>query len=213
MISLMERLDPRRSLAAAVAWEVTAITLLGAMIASFWFSFVARNSVKDQIGAGFRQYATQISNELDVNLYSKLQALQSVRATASFFIQGGVTEAADRARGLFPRIREALPEMEWIGYAAPDGGVLAAVGDPELEGTDVSQKKWFQAGKQAAWIGDAHDDTAIKALSTSRDNSRKGELVDLSVPVLDGQGKLLGVIGAKLGVAWLHGLEAGLRAS
>jgi signal transduction histidine kinase len=211
--SLMERLDPRRSLAAAVAWEVTAITLFAALIASFWFSFVARNSVKDQIGAGFRQYATQISNELDVNLYSKLQALQSVRAAASFFIQGGVSEAAERARGLFPRIRDALPELEWIGYAGPDGKVLAAVGDPVLESVDVSQKKWYQAGKQAAWIGDAHDAAAIQALAATRDAGAAGELVDLSVPVFDGQGKLLGVIGAKLGVAWLHSLEAGLRAS
>jgi signal transduction histidine kinase len=213
MKTLMERLDPRRSLAAAVAWEVTAITLLAAMVASFWFSFVARHSVKDQIGAGFSQYATQISNELDVNLYSKLQALQSVRATASFFIQGGVSEAAERARGLFPRIREALPELEWIGYASPDGKVLAAVGDPSFESEDVSQKKWFVAGKQAAWIGDAHDAAAIQALGATRNNAGKGELVDLSVPVFDGQGKLLGVVGAKLGVAWLQGLAAGLRAS
>lgn len=209
----MQRIDPRRSLAAAVAWEVAAITLLAAVVASFWFSFIARNSVEDQIGATFRQYATQISNELDINLYSKLQALQSIRAATSFYSEGGATEAAERARRLFPRIRETLPEMEWIGFAAPDGRVLAATGGAELEGDDVSQHQWFRAGSVSAWIGDVHDDSTIAELVAQRVPGGKGDLIELGVPVLDGKGKLLGIIGAKLGLNWLRGLEAGLTDS
>jgi signal transduction histidine kinase len=213
MSPLMERIDPRRSLAAAVAWELTAITLLAAVFASLWFSFVARNSVKDQIGATFRQYATQISNELDVNLYAKLQALQSIRATTSFFIEGGSAEAADRVRRVFPRIQEALPEMEWVGFAAPDGRVLAASSGLIAEAADVSQQQWFREGSQSAWIGDVHDEATTLALTGERAATGNEGLIDLSVPVRDGKGKLLGVIGAKLGLAWIQLLETSLADS
>src|SRR5471032_1314127 len=101
MSSMLARIDPRRSLAAAIAWEVTAIALLAATLTSVWFATAARTSAERQIGATFRQYATQISNEIDLNLYAKLQSLQSIRAATSFFTGVGVAGAAERSGSLF----------------------------------------------------------------------------------------------------------------
>src|SRR5271165_7454137 len=128
MPTFVQRVDPRRSLAAAVAWAVAAVTLLAASAASIWFATVAREEIEQQIGARFRQYATQISNEIDLDLYARLQSLQSIRAASTFFAEGGAAEAAARAGKLFPRLRSELPELEWIGFAGPDGRVLAASG-------------------------------------------------------------------------------------
>src|SRR5207237_5351868 len=97
--------------------------------ASAWFATAARDGVEQQIGATFRQFATQISNEIDINLYGELQSLQSIRAAASFLSESGTSETAQRVSTLLPRFRSELPEMEWIAFADPAGRVLAVSGN------------------------------------------------------------------------------------
>jgi signal transduction histidine kinase len=213
MPTFAQRIDPRRSLAAAVAWAVAAVTLLAASLASVWFATVARNEIEEQIGARFRQYATQISNEIDLNLYARLQSLQSIRAATTFFAEGGAAEAAARAGKLFPRLRSELPELEWIGFAGPDGRVMAASGEGLAQGAVAAQQAWFVEGRRAAWIGDTHDEAAAAALARGDVGEARSGLVELSVPVFGADGKLIGVIGARLGFEWILALEANLTGS
>ena len=199
MTTRFESLDPRRNLVAAVAWTVTIISLLAAAIASIWIASSARTRVEEQISATFRQYATQISNELDINLYAKLQ---SIRAISSLIADDA--SVAIHARRILPRIKSTYPEFEWLGIAGLDGQLLASAG-LTANARDVSDENWFKEGRIAAWIGDAHAQPSANPASESRKSA-----VALGAPIFDENGRLVAVIGAKLGLAWTQSLQTSL---
>jgi signal transduction histidine kinase len=207
MSSLMDRLDPRRSLGAAVGWALTVITLVAATIASVSFAVIARDRIEEQIGAIFRQYATQISNELDINLYAKLQWIS---ATASVFENDGLAQATPRRDRLLRAFRSSLPELDWIGIARADGRLIASsvsVG----EETDVSKKPWFTEGRSAPWLGDVRT-TGLVAQPAASTNASVS-FIEIGAPIRDPLGKLRGVIGARLGLEWTRSLETSLTDS
>jgi signal transduction histidine kinase len=206
MSHLLERLSPRRSLAAAVGWTIVVLFVAGAYLASLWAGSLARKRLEDQTGALYHQYALQVSNALDSSLYDRLQWL---RAMADVFATSAATEGPARQRALLDRWKASLPELGWVAYAERDGRIVAAA-SPALQGGRVGERRWFVEGAKQAWIGDVRAKEPGEGGASAAPRADAGQLVELAAPVRDADQRLLGVIGAFLSWDWVTALEESL---
>ncbi len=196
-------LDPRRSLASAIGWMLAVLAVVGAIVASTWVGNLARHRLEAQTGALYRQYAVQISNVLDNNLYNRQQW---VAGLARVFAPGmPVVEQ----RSFLERVRQSLPEVEWVGFVDLNGRVRAASGGA-LEGSDVTHTNWFIAGRREAFIGQARVGDSLEGAPVTAERSGLHHVLELSAPVRDSQGNLVGVMAAFLSWEWAARLESTL---
>ena len=203
---LLERLSPRRSLAAAIGWTLAVLFFAGAYLASLWVGNLARKRLEDQTGALYQQYALQVSNALDSSLYDRLQWL---RAMGDVFATRVAEEGPARQRALLERWQASLPELDWVAYANAGGKVIAATGG-RAEGTQVERRRFFTEGAKEAWIGDMRAaEPAEEALPPAANGDADG-FIELTAPVRDGANRLIGVIGAHLSWRWVTALEESL---
>jgi signal transduction histidine kinase len=206
MHPLARYLDPRRSLAAAVGWLVITLSIGLVLVASVWVGDIVRANLLDQRGRQLERTADGIAAELNLNLELRLQRVGTLAAILT-------TELGDdnqaTLRKIFEGVQQVVPEFAWIGVANPDGRVLAAT-HGALEGASVARRSWFALGLKAARIGDARlAPIAAESLPAASDRA-PGPLVDLSAPVIDAKGEILGVIGAQLNRRWLLDLAGRL---
>lgn len=203
---LLERLSPRRSLAAAIGWTLAVLFFAGAYLASLWVGNLARKRLEDQTGALYQQYALQVSNALDSSLYDRLQWL---RAMGDVFATRVAAEGPARQRALLERWQASLPELDWMAYADANGKVLVATGG-RAEGERVDRRRFSAAGAQEGWIGDVRAaEPADDALPPAAQGGAGG-FVELTAPVRDGGTALIGVISAHLSWRWVTALEEDL---
>lgn len=110
---------------------------------------------------------------------------------------------AARMRTIFNELQENVPYYAWIGFAAPDGTVLAAV-NGLLEGQSVVQRPWFQKGQRDFVAGDYHPALLLeKKLPVMNDPWR---FVDIATPIRSLDGQYKGVLGVHLSWAWARDL-------
>jgi signal transduction histidine kinase len=86
----------------------------------------------------------------------------------------------------------AYPDLGWIAVTDVDGTVRAADESP-LIGSSASRKPWFSHGLDGPWIG---------MIEETRRVGRTPLLGDLSVPMKDASGRVLGVVAAHLNWRW-----------
>jgi len=118
------------------------------------------------------------------------------------FGRTGIVSFADpvEGRALLERLQTEFSEYTWIGFADPSGKVLAATGGL-LEGASVAARPWFKEGLKGAFEGDLHEALLLQKLLTSS-GEEPLRFVDVAFPVLDRDGRLIGVLGAHLSWAW-----------
>ncbi len=202
----IDRLDPRRSLGAAVGWAVSLITVIAATAASLWVASIAESRIQGEVGMIFRQYATQISNELDINLYTKLQW---IAATANVVAGDRLDDATHHERSFVNDFHRALSELNWIGVAGADGRIAAGSGKFMAVGTDASAQRWYAEGRKAPWLGDTHTGNGDNGAAPSD----AGAVIEMGAPIFDEGKNLRGVIGARLSLSWIRSLQTSLTES
>ena len=190
---LPNELSPANSLAARLGWAHVLMTLVAAVVASLWFANESRARLEESTSDAFQQYATQISNEIDAQLYAKLQWLA---ASAAVFGDMSPGDEASRMNRLLGEFRRQLPEFEWIALAGTDGRLSAVTGGNAPAGS-VADEVWFRQGRDALWADD------LDWRSEERDylQSTTGFLT-ISAPVRNPSGELVGVLGAQLSLDW-----------
>jgi signal transduction histidine kinase len=178
-VTFVRNMDPRRSLIAGIIWLMIALAASFAVAASFWAGRVAREIVVQQHVRRLALETDQLASDLGQAVSARLGALRAARDSESL---------AD----LFERLTAAYPDLGWIAATDIDGMVLAA-DDSALIGSNASGKPWFSRGLEAPWIG---------MMEETRRVGRTPLLGDLSVPVKDTSGRVLGVIAAHLNWRW-----------
>lgn len=209
MHPLLHHLDPRRSLAAAVGWLVTTLSIAIAIVAAAWLGVMARSTVLQQHARQLTLTADQFSGELDVSLSSRLQALRAAAAMLRTEVPG---EAPRALRAVLADLQSAYPELAWIGFATANGMVTAATGGL-LEGSSVAARLWFAHGLKGPWIGGPHVAVLLDEKLPRPANDEPRRLADLTVPVRGSDGRVAGVLGAHLSWTWLESYARELRAS
>jgi diguanylate cyclase (GGDEF)-like protein len=116
-------------------------------------------------------------------------------------------------------VREALhglqrtrPSFAWIGFAAPGGRIEAATRS-HLEGHDASGRPWFAAAAEGPTAGDVYEANLLADLLGTNRAGAASQFIDISVPVVNGAGEVIGALGAHLSWTWAAELRDGVLAS
>jgi PAS domain S-box-containing protein len=132
-------------------------------------------------------------------------------------LHGAVRELQLLARGLRPDasvpalraelefLRQRSPKFVWLGFVSPDGKVLAGT-QGWLEGRSIASRPVFSQGLRGSFVGDAHPAVALADLMATQGQLPQ-ELLDIGEPVRDAQGRVVAVLAAHLGVAWVDELR------
>jgi signal transduction histidine kinase len=142
---LVQVLDPSHSLAAAVGWLAAALSL-GVTAVTVWLSNFADNNLLLARDAVMTAGVSAVATEVDRELASRMQALQSLRAVPT-----------SKALG---ELRTDHPEFEWIGLFDDAGRLLeqtAAPGAPARADTG----QWMRRCDRDGWFGRVQQGTSF----------------------------------------------------
>jgi diguanylate cyclase (GGDEF)-like protein len=201
MRAIEDRVTVRSQIAFAVA--AMAIVLIGALAASA--AFVSYHNTSQLVNIRLASIASTTAERLDrymavrqqeVHLFSKLEPLKRLWQ-----------EDPAALRKSLEQLQNSFTDFAWIGFASPDGVVLASTGGL-LQGASVAQRPWFRTGLHDAMVGDVHEAALLSSLLAQRADGEPHRFVDIALPVRDADGILLGVLGAHLNWDWARSVIA-----
>jgi signal transduction histidine kinase len=175
MASLLEEMDPRRSLMAATIWLVMALAVSFAVAASYWAGSVAQEIVVQQHMRRLALETDQLASDLGQAVAARLDAVRAVGALVPL-------------RQAFEHLASAYPELHWIALADPSGHLIA--GDAAALGSGSAE--WVRSGLKAPWLGSLRQVASAGPLPL---------LGDLAIPIRGSDG-VAGVIAAHLTWHW-----------
>ena len=177
--ALLRDLDPRHSLVAGLIWLVIGLAISFAVAASVWAGRVAREIVVQQHVRRLVLETDQLASDLGQAVSARLAAIRAADGSAA-------------PVELFKRLIAAYPDLGWISIADASGVLLVANGSLHL-GSSAAASPWFQQGLKGAWIG---------VIEESRQAGSGPLLGDLSAPLHDSAGRVVGVVAAHLNWPW-----------
>ncbi len=98
-------------------------------------------------------------------------------------------------------LRRRTPGYAWLGVTDADGLVRVAT-DGALEGASIAARPVFVQGQRALWVGDVHPAVALAPLLVQAGQPAP-ELIDIALPLLDGEGRRIGVLASHVSWAWM----------
>ncbi len=162
----------------------------------------ASRHVEENIGYGLGDLAQQTADKLDRGMFERYR---EVMLMARRFGELDPRSETGQRRQMLGDAVESYGYYGWLGFAAPDGTVVAAARGL-LEGGNVAQRPWFSNALQGIHIGDVHDAVKLARLLPATGNQPL-RFVDVAFPVLDADGKTTGVLGAHLSWQWARDIE------
>ncbi|MDP2262511.1 MAG: PAS domain S-box protein [Hydrogenophaga sp.] len=189
----------RSSLKFQLVVTIGSLAVLSGMLFSAAASHLARQQIQQDQSALLTHVAARLSARLaqDMNARAKemlfLSRLDQVR-------DGGPDDATRLA--LLRRMQESYPFYAWLGMTDAQGTIISSTVSGIL-GASVAERDWFRSGLQGLHFGDVHDALLLsKLLPKNGENDALLRLVDVSTPVHDERGTLLGVLAAHMNLDW-----------
>jgi len=176
--TVLQDLDPRHSLVAGIIWLMVALAASFAIAASVWAGSVAREIVVQQHVRRLALETQQLASDLGQAVTARIEAVRSA---------GALSPAA-----LFEHLTDAYPDLGWIGVADANGVLLAGDHGMGINGSARLQP-WFKQGLSGLWIG---------LVEPSPTPGTIPFLGDVSAPLKDSTGRVVGVIAAHLTWPW-----------
>jgi len=189
---LLRMIDPRRSLVTGAVWLTIALAVTFSIAAAIWVGGIARQNVFEQHVRRLSLETDQLSSDVGQALAARLAA---VRAASRILGANGVIGRPGGLGDVFDELSASYPQLDWIGIADLNGMVVHAVGALR-SASSVKSSRWYSSGLQGPWLGvidDAVDAQRIPSVTSSA-------LGDLTVPVRDESGRVVGVVAAH--VSW-----------
>lgn len=194
LATFLRRMDPRRSLIAGAIYLICFLAIGFSTAAAIWVGGIARDNVVEQHIRRLALETDQLSSDLSQALGARIGAVSTARMLLSR------DEHTDKTRDLgrfFEEMVSAYPQMDWIAIADATGTVVRSTGRLR-EGMRVDTSQWYVDGRRGPWVGvidEAHASVGDSELNTHADISTLG---DMSVPVRNEEGHVIGVIAARL---------------
>ena len=136
LVTSFRRLDPRRSLVAAISWLVIALAACFAIGASLWVGSLARANIVQQHARRLALETDQLASDLAQAIGARRNAVAATAALAS-----GAGAAA-----VFAALQRDYPQLGWIGMTDQDGRPVAGAVAGQVP-------QWMAAGRRGLWLG------------------------------------------------------------
>ena len=187
------------SLKSRLVITIASLALISAFIVNWVSSDLSRKQIERDQGVTLKHIA--------MNMASRLSQDISTRANEIAFLTNlklikDPSISYDDKKALFEQMKSSHPFYAWIGMTDAQGNILTGT-DNLLVGKNVSKREWFTKGSQGLHFGDAHDAFLLaKIMPKPKWDDLPLRLVDISAPITDQQGNLLGVICGHLSLDW-----------
>ncbi|MDN4054999.1 sensor histidine kinase [Massilia sp. YIM B02763] len=162
--------------------------------------FTRREEV--EIGQQFSDLAAQVADKLDRGLFERYREVQILANRP----QLGAPEELDDKRRLFEDMQRTYPYYAWLGLTDRQGRVLMSA-NRLLEGVDVSHRPWFQNALKDIHLTDVHAAALLAKLLETDPAEGAPRFIDIAFPYRDRDGRLAGVFGVHLSLAWAAEIE------
>ncbi|QCN97747.1 diguanylate cyclase (plasmid) [Azospirillum argentinense] len=164
----------------------------------------SRERIESEIGHSLAEAAHNMADRLDRSMWSRASEI-------GMLAKLGITPAIDdpiRLRWLLEQFQEFFPTVSWMGVTDTTGKVLAATGGL-LDGVDISKRPVFQNGQKTQFVGDVHD-AVMLAFLLPNPTGEAMKFVDISTPVHNAQGEVVGVLATHLSWEWTREIRRSL---
>lgn len=194
-MSFFQRIDPRRSLAAAIGWWIIVLSACLALAANAWLRSFIRATLLEQHSQRLETAGEHVVAELETAMQLRLQSVTVVATMLSDDVQQSDVQ---RLRRSLEAVRHEVPDLIWMAVTDADGTVVAAT-DDSVVGSNVFQYAWASQGLDVAWIEEALSPT--------------DHFLKLTAPVRNAAGAIVGVVAAQLSWRWVQTMAKGIEAS
>ena len=194
-MSFLQRIDPRRSLAAAIGWWIIVLSACLALAANAWLRSFIRATLLEQHSQRLETAGEHVVAELETAMQLRLQSVTVVATMLSDDVQQSDVQ---RLRRSLEAVRHEVADLIWMAVTDADGNVVAAT-DERVVGSNVFQYAWASQGLDVAWIEEALSPT--------------DHFLKLTAPVRNAAGAIVGVVAAQLSWGWVQTMAEGIEAS
>ncbi|ASA21265.1 sensor domain-containing diguanylate cyclase [Paenibacillus donghaensis] len=182
---------------------VVIISLLTILL-SYIIGNQSSKTVEVSIGSSLAEVAYQMSEKLDHFMWSRSGEVEVLSRLNAFQIPLDKEETS----GLLNQLKESLPVFTWVAYLDRQGNVVSST-DNILLNQNISTRPVFMEGMKGTFIGDVHD-AVLLSKYLPNPTGEPLQFVDVSVPVLDKQGGVTGVLAAHLSWEWSRQVETSI---
>ena len=183
---------------ARLAGLIGLLALLCAGAAAFYFDGASTSHIGDASARTLQAWGRSLSLSVAANLVERQRSVEFMAGLPGLW-RGELASAETRQSLRW--LQSAHTHHAWIGVTDVNGLVKVATAGL-LEGVDVSKRPWFSQGLRGSYTGDVHDAVLLaKALGGS--STEPLRFVDFAAPILDSQGRHIGVICAHASWAWV----------
>jgi diguanylate cyclase (GGDEF)-like protein len=186
-------------------FAVLAVALVAAALLAT--NYFGRKEAVRSVNEGMTTVAHHFADALDYGMFERFREIRLLALNEQ--IRDNFSRDPAAVRTILTRRQSSLPELAWLGVAAADGTVRAA-SQGMLEGISVAARPWFQEGLKRPWAGDLHEAKLLAPLLGQTPGGEPFRFVDVTAPVLDGDGKTIAVVGAHLSWTWASDVRANL---
>ncbi|TQV61560.1 MAG: EAL domain-containing protein [Halothiobacillaceae bacterium] len=181
--------------------SLTLAAALLLLILAWWTSSQGRAVVERCRGLLLQNSASHLADKMSAGLQQRSREIGLIASLPQ--LRDPDAPAADKRR-LLDELKRAYPLYAWIGLTDLQGTIIAG-SEGLLEGKTVAKRAWFLEGLQGPHVGDVHDAVLLsKIMPKPQLDPLPLRLADISAPVRDAQGKVVGVICGHLSWDWSY---------
>jgi signal transduction histidine kinase len=194
----------RLGLSAQLMLLLSGLVLLITVVLASVLDTLFTEREQDDIGQQFAELAIQATDKLDRSLFERYREVQLLAN------QPGLASTAsdlDEKRRLLEAMQKTYAYYAWLGITDNEGKVLVAA-NRLLEGADVAQRPWFRNALKGVHLNDVHEAVMLaKLLQPDAAGKEPLRFIDVAFPYRDAQGRIAGVFGTHLSLAWAADIE------
>ena len=194
------------SLRSQIAVVFGSLVALVAVLLSLAFGELLKWRIQQEAAASLHMVAHNAAKVLAEGLFERSRLMQVLGSSQDLWEKG---IDAPEVLPLLQRMHSSRPYSRWIGVADIHGHVPTD-SNRILQGKNVADQPWFQAGLKDLYVGDVH---AFEGLARRLPPSSSGEpqrFLDFSAPIFR-HGETVGVLGMHLSWDWARDVLEELR--
>jgi HAMP domain-containing protein len=191
-------LGERVGLRSVVAISGAALVIGVAALMSSVVGFRSERQLEGMIGRSLSEAAYQMADKLDTDMWGRsnqIRTLARIDTLRDWTV----------AQKVIDELKANDHTLAWIGALDSTGKVMASSGHVLL-GANLAARPVYQNGVQGHFIGDVHDAVMLAKLLPNP-SGEPMKFVDVSTPIRNEQGDIVGVLAAHFSWAWAREVQ------
>lgn len=180
---------------------ISIIVLVLTGFLSVVISNYAFKAIRSEIQRSLDSTAKHMADKMDEFMWSRTSELMTIASLTPMKSLDNLEEV----EAIISTLKKQFPTYSWIGVLNINGDVIAAT-DDLLKGKNVSALPVFQNGIQGLFIGDVND-SVLMSDALFNPTKEPMKFVDISFPLNDASGKVVGVIAAHFCWDWAKAVQ------